>query len=80
MPAPCRALQVVSTPWWPPGTEKTAAALPLPGMICVCGRGGGARFLWSNPAIVASAQESVGIISHGFAFMTAMMEVNDTWP
>ncbi|CAE7263996.1 unnamed protein product, partial [Symbiodinium necroappetens] len=38
--------KVVSTPWWPPGTEKTA--------------------------------ESVGIISHGFVFMTAMMELNET--
>ena len=28
----------------------------------------------------ASAKESVGIISHGFVFMTAMMELNETWP
>ena len=38
--------KVVNTPWWPPGTEKTA--------------------------------ESVGIVSHGFVYMTAMMELNAT--
>eukprot|EP00405_Crypthecodinium_cohnii_P025320 CAMPEP_0206493428 /NCGR_PEP_ID=MMETSP0324_2-20121206/46956_1 /ASSEMBLY_ACC=CAM_ASM_000836 /TAXON_ID=2866 /ORGANISM="Crypthecodinium cohnii, Strain Seligo" /LENGTH=394 /DNA_ID=CAMNT_0053976549 /DNA_START=31 /DNA_END=1215 /DNA_ORIENTATION=+ len=38
--------QVVTTSWWPAGTEKKA--------------------------------ESVGIISYGFVFMTAMMENNDT--
>jgi len=40
------AKQVVSTSWWPPGTEKQA--------------------------------ESVGILSHGFVYMTGMMEVNAT--
>ncbi|CAJ1400865.1 unnamed protein product [Effrenium voratum] len=40
------AKQVVNTPWWPAGSEKTL--------------------------------ESVGIISHGFVYMTAMMEVNET--
>jgi len=39
--------KVVSTPWWPAGTEKK--------------------------------YESIGIISHGFVYMTAMMEINATF-